>query len=825
MLDPDISTADARRLLSRPHRLVRPGDDLAGPGGWTRRGFLQAVGMGLGAGAVAGTLGDALIPGDVHDAFASPPIAAGDGILVTINLYGGNDGLNTVVPYTDGHYYDQRSNVAIQPAQVLALDDRWGLHPRLPYLHQLYQRGQMAIVHGVGYANPDLSHFTSMAIWMHGRYGGSPTSGWVGRWLDGVSAERAELAAVTIDSSVALHMIGEQRRAVGISPWGDMFGVSSEAPELRMYDGLRAMAAPGSGRGAWHDMFAATMRTQLDLAHDVAPAFEQELPEGDLATKLTIAARLVNANIGMRIIDVGLDAFDTHAGQPTAHGDLLGQLDTAIATFYGALAPQWRDRVTLMTLSEFGRTSWSNESLGTDHGTSAPLFVIGTRVRGGMYGQAPSLAGLGQWDRMPAYVDFRWVLGSVLDGWMGGGGHTVLNGNFENLQLFAGTPGTAGGELPAVVLPPAAPSGFVAAVPTRVFDTRDGTGGRTTPLGQGETWRFPLAGTNGIPIGAVAVALNLTSVDATAGTYVTVSPSGELRPFASNLNPVPGAAIPNLVLARVGVGGSIDLYNNSGSVHLVGDVVGWFVPESGVGLEALAPARLLDTRDGTGDVLGPIGPGQTIELQVAGRGGVSGDCVAVALNVTATEPTSGSYLTVWPSGEQRPLASSVNMAPGQTVPNLVLAKVGAGGKVSIFNHAGSTHVVVDVLGCFGEGVPSKFVSLSPSRVLDTREGNGAAQEPLGRGALALALAGRGGVPSSGASAVLLNVTAVTPSTGTYVTVFPTGIERPTASNLNAVSGQVVPNMVIARLGGDGAAMIYNNSGTVDLVADVMGYFT
>jgi hypothetical protein len=358
-----------------------------------------------------------------------------------------------------------------------------------------------------------------------------------------------------------------------------------------------------------------------------------------------------------------------------------------------------------------------------------------------------------------------------------------------------------------------------------VFDTRDGTGGRDTPLGAGETWRFTIAGKFGIPLEAVAVAINLTSVDATAPTFVTVSPSGERRPFASNLNPVPGAAIPNLVLARVGAGGSIDLFNNSGSVHLVGDVVGWFVPDGDVGLTALAPARLLDTRDGTGGTLGAIGPGQTIELQVTGRGGVSDDCVAVALNVTATEPTAASYLTVWPSGQDQPLASSVNMARGQTVPNMVLAKVGAGGRVSIYNHSGTSHVVVDVLGCFGAGVSSRFVSLSPARVLDTRDGTGAPKAPLGRGALPLALAGRGGVPTSGASAVLLNVTAVTPTAGTFVTVFPTDVERPVASNLNAVAGQVVPNMVIARLGADGAAAIYNNSGTVDLVADVMGYFT
>jgi uncharacterized protein (DUF1501 family) len=402
MLDQDISTADAKRLLSRPALRGMPGDDRPGPGGWTRRGFLQAVGMGLGGGALVGSLGESLIPGDVHEAFASPPIGATDGILVTIMLYGGNDGLNTVVPFTDGNYYAQRSNIAIAPSAALPITGNLGLHPRLPYLHQMYQRGQMAVVQGVGYANPDLSHFTSMAIWMHARFGNSaPTNGWIGRWLDGLSPSAAELGAATIDSSVALHLLGDQRQAVGISPWGDMFGVDSQPPDLRMYDGIKAMSNAASGRGAWHDLFASTMRTQLDMAQQVAPAFEQTLPEGDLTKKMTIAARLINANIGLRVIDVGLDGFDNHADQLGNHPDLLGDLDTAIATFYGTLAPQWRDRVTIMTMSEFGRTSWSNESGGTDHGTAAPLFVMGTHVKGGLYGQGPSLAGLGQWDRLP----------------------------------------------------------------------------------------------------------------------------------------------------------------------------------------------------------------------------------------------------------------------------------------------------------------------------------------------------------------------------------------------------------------------------------------
>lgn len=441
MLDQDISTADAKRLLSRPALRGMPGDDRPGPGGWTRRGFLQAVGMGLGGGALVGSLGESLIPGDVHEAFASPPIGATDGILVTIMLYGGNDGLNTVVPFTDGNYYAQRSNIAIAPSAVLPITGNLGLHPRLPYLHQMYQRGQMAVVQGVGYANPDLSHFTSMAIWMHARFGNSaPTNGWIGRWLDGLSPSAAELGAATIDSSVALHLLGDQRQAVGISPWGDMFGVDSQPPDLRMYDGIKAMSNAASGRGAWHDLFASTMRTQLDMAQQVAPAFEQTLPEGDLTKKMTIAARLINANIGLRVIDVGLDGFDNHADQSGNHPDLLGDLDTAIATFYGTLAPQWRDRVTIMTMSEFGRTSWSNESGGTDHGTAAPLFVVGNQVQPGLAGAHPSLEAdkLDHGD-LTFTTDFRNVYSAVLKDWMNANAGQLLGGPFTSLPIIKRT--------------------------------------------------------------------------------------------------------------------------------------------------------------------------------------------------------------------------------------------------------------------------------------------------------------------------------------------------------------------------------------------------
>ena len=828
MLDHDHCADDARRLLSQPAR-----DSLGGPGGWTRRGFLQAIGAGVIGGAVLGTLGEGLFDGELlggqaRAAFAATPVGAGDGILITIMLYGGNDGLNTVVPYGDGNYYSQRGGVSIPAGQVLAINNQVGLHPNLGYVKSLYDAGDVAIVQGVGYAGPDLSHFASMGVWMNSSFGGGIAStGWIGRWLDGQTAAVADLAAATIDTSVALHLVGAQRRGFAVSPSGEMFGQLREPTDLRMYDGFRTMAASPSGRGALHDMFASTIRQQVDVAAQMSPIFAAGLPDNEFARKMVMAARMVNADLGMRVIDIPFDGFDNHGDELWSHGRQLADLDAGIKAFIETLLPRYRDQVTIMTMSEFGRTSYSNGSGGTDHGTASNMFVIGNKVKGGLYGAAPTLAGLRRWDRMAHTVDFRSVIGTVVDGWLGGGGSSILKGNFENLGLFTGGPSGIA-PVPVVVLPPATPSGFESITPMRVIDTRDGTGGRSSPLGNQESWKVVLAGRNGIPADAVAVAMNLVAVDATAPTFVTVYPFGEARPWAANLNPTPGAITPNLVVARVGLDGAVNIFNNTGSVHLIADVVGYFVMSSDVGLNPLDPARLLDTRDGTGVDSGEVaavGAGEWIDLQVTGRCGVPDDTVAVALNIAATDSTVGSFLTVWPTGVERPVASSLNMTAGKTVSNMVLARVGDDGRVSIFNASGSTNVIVDVLGAFRPGARSRYVPLSPARALDTRDGTGVPRARVQRNAVGLPLSGRAGIPAGAASAVLMNVTAVTPSAGTYVTVFPSGRERPLASNINADAGAVVPNMVLARLGEDGGASVYNNTGEVDLVADVMGYFT
>ena len=245
----------------------------------------------------------------------------------------------------------------------------------------------------------------------------------------------------------------------------------------------------------------------------------------------------------------------------------------------------------------------------------------------------------------------------------------------------------------------------------------------------------------------------------------------------------------------------------------------------------LSPARVLDTRDGTGTggVIAPIGQGAFIDVAVTGRLGVPATNVtAVALNVVATNATGpDSYLTVWPTGQARPLASNLNFEPGVSVPNLVIARVGNEGKVSLYNNLGTVNVAADIQGYFlGDASGSTYVPLAPQRVLDTRNGTGGTSTKVGPGGvIELKVTDAGGVPATGGTAVALNVTA-TNVTGaeSFLTVWPSGTSRPVASNLNFIGGQTVPNLVIARVGEGGKVSIYNNVGSVDVVADTQGYF-
>jgi hypothetical protein len=369
--------------------------------------------------------------------------------------------------------------------------------------------------------------------------------------------------------------------------------------------------------------------------------------------------------------------------------------------------------------------------------------------------------------------------------------------------------------------------------PARVLDTREGNGAPVGKVAPNSAIDLQVTGRGGVPAtGVSAVVLNVTVTEPTALSFLTAWPAGEARPLASNLNFSSGQTVPNLVVVKVGAGGKVSLYNYAGATHVIADVSGWYGASGGSEgsrYHPVAPSRLLDTRTGLGALVAKLLPQAVLDLQVTGRGGVPSTGVsAVAVNVTVTEPAAGGFLTTWPTGGLPPLASSLNFAPGQTVANLAVVKVGTDGKISFYNGGGGVHVIADVAGWFGpegEATGARYHPVAPARVLDTRSGNGAPRAPLAGGTpLSLQVTGRGGVPATGVTAVILNVIAVDPVVGGFLTVWPNGEALPLASNLNFAAGQTVPNLVVAKVGTGGKVNIYNGGGTAHLVADVAGWY-
>lgn len=824
MLNPDISTSDALRHLHRP----------VDPTSLDRRRFLQLVGMGLGAGALAGpgsSVLDSLIPGHDPSAWAAGPIGAEDGIVVLIGMYGGNDGLNTVVPINDGLYYDYHGSLAIDGGETLPLDSESGLNPALTEFKRFWDAGQLAIVEGVGHAQDEFSHFSSMAKWMAGQTTGLPTSGWVGRWLDGyLSGSKDLYAAAEIGHSLPLHLIGNSSAATTVPVGQPRFGIPREwrlEQDRAMFASIRSAASPDLS--TWLGRVGGAQIDQLDVAATLSPIIPEsdQLPTDEIVAKLEIAARMINANLGFRVLSAGFGDFDSHAGQPEQHPTRMSELNAAVERFFSTLDPRWAGRVTVMTFSEFGRTPFGNDGNGTDHGSSAPHFVFGAGVKGGFYGERPSLAGLQRWERMPTHVDLRDYYGSVLDGWLGGGASDVMPGTRTDLGLF-----TTGPSIDPNFPPPSELGEFVAMAPQRIYDSRNGVGGRQVAIGAGETVEVQIAGEGGIPASGIsAVAVNLTSIRPGTKTFMTAFPTGQARPDSSTLNPRAGSVVPNMTIVGVGSGGSISMFNNRSNVDLTVDVMGYFQPGNSATsltsfgrLMPLTPSRILDTRSGVGAPQARVRGGSRLSLQVLGRGGVPETGVdAVVLNLLSVRPTGNGFVTAWPSGSTKPETANLSFRQGRNIPNLTMCKVGSDGQIHLESNAGQVDLVADVVGCF-TNTGQQLSPVAPTRLLDTRIGTGAPQRRVGAGQeITLQVTGLAGVPA-GARAVALNVSAVQPTQQTFLTVYPSGESRPEASSLNPDPGAVSANLVIAKVGGDGSVKIFNNRGDVDLLADLTAYF-
>jgi len=362
--------------------------------------------------------------------------------------------------------------------------------------------------------------------------------------------------------------------------------------------------------------------------------------------------------------------------------------------------------------------------------------------------------------------------------------------------------------------------------PVRIEDTRTGAGGLSGPVGSGATVEVQITGRGGVPAGASAVVLNVTVTQPTAEGYLTMYPVGSPRPLAANVNFTPAKTVPNLVVVKVGTNGRVAMFNSNGATHVIYDVAGYYLEGAGGNAgryQPLVPARIADTRSSIGGVR--LGPGQSFDLQVSGRGGapVSGISAAV-LNVAATNTTATSYLTVYPTGEARPLAANLNFTAGDTVSNRTMTKLGTAGRVTIYNNAGDTDVVVDLGGTYTDasvaGTLGAYTPLEPARILDTRSG---AAIPAG-GTVEVQVTGQGGVPPTGVRAVILSVAVTQPAGSGYLTIFPSGAARPLASDLNYATGETRANLVVVQVGANGKVGLFSST-QAHVVFDVAGWFT
>ena len=353
-------------------------------------------------------------------------------------------------------------------------------------------------------------------------------------------------------------------------------------------------------------------------------------------------------------------------------------------------------------------------------------------------------------------------------------------------------------------------------------------GGHDGKLGPNGIITLQVTGNGGVPTtGVAAVVLNMTITGPTASSFLTVYPAGQSLPLSSNINFLANKTIANLVTVKIGSGGVVDVHNEFGSTNVIVDVEGYYQDGTqatpGSTYVPVAPLRLMDTRLSGG----PLGPGSVRNLIVAGSSTVPSNAAAVVLNVTVTQPTASSFLTVYPAGETTPIVSNVNFGPSQTIPNLVTAKVGTAGQISIYNPFGSVQVVVDLEGYFtppGGTIGSRFFPVVDHRVLDTRYNIGGYYNPVGaNSSIPVAVIGHGGV-LDGATAVVMNGTATNPTNSSFLTVYPDDEATPKASNINFVAGETIANLLSIKIGPDGAVRFYNAFGSVNAIADVAGWY-
>lgn len=370
-------------------------------------------------------------------------------LLVIIQLNGGNDGLNTVIPYGTGLYYDARPKLAVPPKEILPITGQIGLHPKLTNLKKLYDAGKVAIVQGVGYPHANRSHFRSTDIWMTANPDTIEKTGWLGRYLDESIARfhGTKLPAANIGGTLPLTLVGEKVVVPSIASLESyQFLTDARYPQerekrLQLFQTINGQ----SFENAYLDYLAQTGIGAQQSADELQTAVKKynstvEYPKDPFAQGLKLIAQIIAGGIGTQILYVTIGGFDTHAEQNTAplnHPMLLETVDKSLNAFYQDISQMGvAENILLMTFSEFGRRVRENGSLGTDHGTAAPMFVIGDRIKGGLHGEYPSLAKLDDNGDLIYTVDFRSVYATILEDWLGADSQAILGKKFEKLNFI-----------------------------------------------------------------------------------------------------------------------------------------------------------------------------------------------------------------------------------------------------------------------------------------------------------------------------------------------------------------------------------------------------
>ena len=360
--------------------------------------------------------------------------APNDRVLVVVQLGGGNDGLNTVIPYTETLYRQMRPTLAISESEVVPLNDRIGLHPAFAKVKPLIDAGQFTIIQGVGYPNPNRSHFRSMEIWQTANPDKVEGTGWLGRYLDTLpESARNPLIGITLGRESPVAMNGQKVSVPCVASLEDFQSLAGEQAEA-----LRAVYTVQEQRTA--PVRTATLKA-LDAAETIRAKLGQyrsavEYPRTPFARALQQVAQLVAANTGTRVVYCSTGGFDTHAQQARPHATLLQNVAEGLSAFWADLQAMGKaDKVLLLVFSEFGRRVAENGSAGTDHGAAAPVFVIGKKVQAGLLGEHPSLQSLQDGD-LRYHTDFRSVYATVLEDWLDADSQPILGGRFRKIPFI-----------------------------------------------------------------------------------------------------------------------------------------------------------------------------------------------------------------------------------------------------------------------------------------------------------------------------------------------------------------------------------------------------